>query len=392
MKKYDEHFLLDVNTVKDFVFDMDLFQTKENLESLEIGDGNINYVFKVYDTVSNKSLIVKQADKLLRSSQRPFNMHRNKIEYDILNLNQTLVEKLVPKMYFYHEKMYAMVMEDVSRCKNLRKQLMDGKCFNHLADSISSYIAKTTIVMSDLVLASDIKKENVKKFTNIDCCDISEDLVFTEPYNNYKNRNIIKKENLEFVKENIYDNKKLRVEVGILRNKYMNNSQSLIHGDLHSGSIFIIDNELKVIDPEFAFYGPIGYDIGNVIGNLYFSLFYTMYNHPERKEFITWIQKEIVDIYDLCKNKLRSEMDEHIDNSVYNDDFQNIYLDEIMSDTLGYAGCEMIRRVVGDSKVEEISSIDNVLMEQDIILQAIKLILNRNEINKKEFLQVGGNF
>ncbi len=27
---------------------------------------------------------------------------------------------------------------------------------------------------------------------------------------------------------------------------------------------------MKVIDPEFSFYGPMGYDIGNVIGNLFF--------------------------------------------------------------------------------------------------------------------------
>lgn len=49
----------------------------------------------------------------------------------------------------------------------------------------------------------------------------------------------------------------------------MNNAQALIHGDLHSGSIFINEKGIKVIDPEFAFYGPMGYDIGNVIGNLF---------------------------------------------------------------------------------------------------------------------------
>ena len=32
-----------------------------------------------------------------------------------------------------------------------------------------------------------------------------------------------------------------------------------------------IQEGTKVIDPEFAFYGPMGYDIGNVIGNLFFA-------------------------------------------------------------------------------------------------------------------------
>ena len=63
----------------------------------------------------------------------------------------------------------------------------------------------------------------------------------------------------------------LHAEVAALRNGFMNNAQALIHGDLHSGSIFANEQGIKVIDPEFAFYGPMGYDIGNVIGNLFFA-------------------------------------------------------------------------------------------------------------------------
>ena len=56
-----------------------------------------------------------------------------------------------------------------------------------------------------------------------------------------------------------------------LKNNFMNNAQALIHGDLHSGSIFINERGMKVIDPEFLSMA-MGYDIGNVIGNLFFSL------------------------------------------------------------------------------------------------------------------------
>ena len=63
------------------------------------------------------------------------------------------------------------------------------------------------------------------------------------------------------MQKHLYRNEKLKAEVGMLRNAFMNNAQALIHGDLHSGSIFINKNGIKVIDPEFAFYGPRGYDI-----------------------------------------------------------------------------------------------------------------------------------
>ena len=34
----------------------------------------------------------------------------------------------------------------------------------------------------------------------------------------------------------------------------MTNAQALLHGDLHTGSVFVRDDSTKVIDPEFAFY------------------------------------------------------------------------------------------------------------------------------------------
>ena len=35
----------------------------------------------------------------------------------------------------------------------------------------------------------------------------------------------------------------------------MTNAQALIHGDLHTGSVFVKGDSTKVIDPEFAFMG-----------------------------------------------------------------------------------------------------------------------------------------
>lgn len=48
----------------------------------------------------------------------------------------------------------------------------------------------------------------------------------------------------------------------------MTKSQALLHGDLHTGSIMVTDSQTRVFDPEFAFYGPMGFDIGAIIGNL----------------------------------------------------------------------------------------------------------------------------
>ena len=100
-------------------------------------------------------------------------------------------------------------------------------------------------------------------------------------------------------KVGISDDDVLKEEVGLLRNNFMNNAQALLHGDLHSGSIFINENGIKIIDPEFAFYGPMGYDIGNVIGNLFFAWAYAEVQGTKNTKFIEWISSTIEKVLDL---------------------------------------------------------------------------------------------
>ena len=55
-----------------------------------------------------------------------------------------------------------------------------------------------------------------------------------------------------------------------------------------------------------------------------------------------------------------------------------------MADAFGYAGTEIIRRVVGDSKVKEVTSVTNVdqrvPMERALIQIGIKLIKERRTL------------
>ena len=63
MDKYSKHFLLNVDTAKEYAVEkVGYFKEDEKLEAIEIGDGNINYVFKVWNPETGKSLIIKQAD------------------------------------------------------------------------------------------------------------------------------------------------------------------------------------------------------------------------------------------------------------------------------------------------------------------------------------------
>ena len=53
----------------------------------------------------------------------------------------------------------------------------------------------------------------------------------------------------------------------------MEASEAFLHGDLHTGSLMCTTESTLVIDPEFAFAGPMGFDVGSFLANLMFSFF-----------------------------------------------------------------------------------------------------------------------
>ena len=383
MGDYSSHFLMKTQDAKAYAVEvLGYFNPAEPLEAVEIGDGNINYVFKIWNPQTGRSVVIKQADKLLRSSGRPLDVYRNKIEAEILKIQGQLAPGYLPEVYHYDETMCALSMEDISAYKNLRKELALGHTFDHLAENLSNFLAQTLLPTTDLVLDRAEKKDRVKLFVNKELCDISEDLVFTEPYDDYKGRNIILPENMDFVKRFLYEDEQLKGQVAMLRDRFMNLAQALIHGDLHSGSIFVNQQGMKVIDPEFAFYGPMGYDVGNVIGNLFFAWANRYYTAPQDKDFLRWISQTIGDTLDLFLEKFSEAYDQQVSFSLYKTPlFKANYMDELLADSLGYAGTEMIRRVVGDSKVSEVTSVEpleqRLPLERSLIQMGISLIKNR---------------
>ncbi|EGU32625.1 S-methyl-5-thioribose kinase [Vibrio scophthalmi] len=384
---YSTHFKLNFEDIPHYVEEkLHFFGKTEGLEIKELSDGNINYVYKIIDQESNRSLILKQADVVLRSSGRPLDVKRSEIEATMLQIQHKLAPEMIPEVYFYDQVMSVTFMEDVSEFKNFRYEMMDRQVFPSFHKQIISYFSKTALGTTDLILNRAEKKANVAKFTNVELCDISEDLVFTEPFNNYKGRNIITQGNEEYVNEHIYSNNQLVSEAMKLRYNFMNNAQALIHGDLHSGSIFINHNGIKVLDPEFAFYGPIGYDIGNVIAHLVMPAMVCQVTDEEsetKDNFINWVASTVPAIlYGFEREFKKAYLATVQEDVAKNEMFVEWYTRQIVADAKGYAGLEIIRRVIGDTKVKELETIQDsqqrIAVERKLIELASSLIINRD--------------
>ena len=387
MTKFETHFKMTDADAIDYVrTQLAYFDDDAQLTSSMIADGNINYVFRVVDEKSGMSLVLKHADVFLRSSGRPLDVSRSRIEAQILDIQSVLAPDFVPRVLKYDETMCVLVMEDISAFKNLRYELLQRITFPHLAENITTFMVDTMVPTTDLVMNSGEKKRLAAQFVNVDLCDISEDLVFTEPYIDYKGRNIISVGNEQFVQEHLYHDEALLLEVGKLKNNFKNNAQALIHGDLHSGSIFCNQQGTKVIDPEFAFFGPIGYDLGNVLAHLVFAWANaeaTEDDQAVRQNFGAWSSQTITDIINLFTDKFMASLEENVvEPTARSSAFREWYTASVLGDAAASMGMEIIRRVVGDTKVLDLTSIaegeTRLAVERSLIQIGKDLILQKN--------------
>jgi 5-methylthioribose kinase len=396
MSRFDTYFLMKPADVAEYAKEkLDVFPPNADLDCVEIGDGNINYIFKVWDKNDSQSVIIKQAGPTARISDAfVLSTDRTRIEAEILILENKLAPGLVPLVYKYDAVMNCCSMEDLSDHEIMRFALMKHQKFPRFADDITTFMVNTLLLTTDVVLEHKHKKELARSYVNPELCEITEDLVYTEPFNDYNKRNNVFPPNLEWVSQNLYGDQDLLLEVAKLKFEFLTHAQSLIHGDLHTGSIFIKPDSTKVIDPEFAFYGPIGYDTGNVIANLIFAWANgdaTISDKNEYTDYVGWVENLIVEVIDLFIEKWNVAWKENVTEILAKvPGFQEWYLDTVLADTAAVTGLELCRRIVGLAQVKDITTIPD--QEKRLRAERICLTAAKRFIKERNSFRNGADF
>jgi 5-methylthioribose kinase len=357
----------------------------------EVGDGNLNLVFIV--TGPDGAVVVKQALPYLRCVGEgwPLTLDRAWFEYEALVEEARHARARVPAVYHFDRKMALLVMEYLSPHVILRKGLIAGKMFPLMAGHMGEFMAETLFKTSDFFVPAAQKKERMALFCqNTQLCKITEDLVFTDPYREAPhNRHTTPQ--LDSLARAFREDGKLKNRAQELKYAFLTQAEAMIHGDLHTGSIMVTESDTRVIDPEFAFYGPMGFDIGALIGNLLLA-WCSQPGHAvkpgERDEYQRWILAQANTLWTVFSGRFSALWSQRMKHDGIGDAFVPVLyknqpeasqaaldsvLRRIWRDTLGFAGVKMIRRIFGLAHVEDFESIRNPDVRAKCEARALRL-------------------
>jgi 5-methylthioribose kinase len=328
----------------------------------EVGDGNLNLVFIV--TGAAGSAVVKQALPYVRlvGDSWPLPLKRSFFEYHALTRQEARDPGSVPAVWHFDEGQAIIVMEYLSPHVILRRALIEGRRTEGLAERLGLFCARTLFRGSDLSMTAAAKKGDVALFAgNVELCDITENLVFTDPYHDARlNRHT---PGLETMIARLRGDASLKVAAQHLKFAFSARSETMLHGDLHTGSVMVTDTQTRVIDPEFATYGPIGFDVGMLLSN-FLMAYLSQRGHErargERDGMRTWLLSVVEQIWTTFAAEFarlwRTERTGMLyPPALYEDQGQGLaaeqaladVLGQVWRDALGFCGVEMHRRILG---------------------------------------------
>ena len=213
-----------------------------------------------------------------------------------------------------------------------------------------------------------------------------------------------------------------------LKLRFSGTREALLHGDLHTGSVMGVGVEVEVgssnnendnngvgasisscpppsntnrpravvIDPEFAFYGPIGFDLGEFTANLLMAFLATdgrkgKGDEKEKKEQESeaqraWLATSVVAFWDRFELRFRALWRRAAKPEGKNKEGkeearlekeQDVFLASVRDDAVRFAGCCILRRVVGIAHVEDFESIPEEEADLRALCEARALRLGR---------------
>ncbi len=389
-----EYELLTAETVPAYVASRPHLAEKVDAATLvakEVGDGNLNLVFICRDS-DGRGLCLKQSLPYVRlvGDAWPLTPERVVAETRGFDAASAASPGDIPDFYGLDEERYIIAMENLDNLVIWRLALNDGLMHEGVGAQMGRFVARLAFATSLFSIDHLELKERMAAAINPELCKITEDLVFTEPYGDYERNSYVSA--VGEVVQKLRADTELVGQVGMLKTKFMTCSEALIHGDLHSGSVMVTvgaDQPYgKVIDPEFCFYGPVGFDMGALFGN-YLAAQARSVAIDRSPGFRKWVAQLPSETWHAFESEMWNLWPQRSE-TFLTDDFLRSWLSGVLQDAAGFGGCKANRRIIGLAKVSDIETLegdDHVAAATAVLSVGSRWIKERSSVTTVEQIE-----
>lgn len=344
-----------------------LIDSRSIVSIREVGDGNLNFVFVVGDSLG-RSIVLKQALPYMRlvGPDWPMSPQRALQEGSALQVQARWAASNVPMLYLIDEDMFVLAMEDLSDHTVWRTNLNSGGQIQGVASQLGAFIATMAFRTSPFTMSGSNFRQSSARAVNSELCAISEDLIFTEPYIGSSRNSVLpaNAEDLEALIEDTY----MCEQMAIAKWLFLTTSEALIHGDLHTGSVMvrsrsgsIQDPSVKVFDPEFSFFGPIAFDLGMLWANFTIAAARAVAMCDDVRG--KWCLQMCLESWESFTSTFRTLCTSHSGHNLFEQQALEARIRCWEQDAILFASAEMCRRVVGLAKVTDLEELEPSLRE-----------------------------
>jgi len=262
----------DITELETYLKNQGWLKSEESIASIEKpGEGNMNFTLRV--NTGDRSFIIKQSRGYVEKYpqvEAPEKRALKEAEFYELTSKNTNLKAMMPNLIAFDEANNVLQLEDLGSGTDYTYIYKEGK----------------TIPESELLQLMDFAarlhttitaKSVINPVANRDMRALNHEHIFVYPYieNNGIDLDAILP-GLAAVGASFKNDKALQEKLKPLGELYLADGDHLLHGDYFPGSWLKTKYGIKIIDPEFCFFGPAEFEIGITIAHL------KMANHPEK--------------------------------------------------------------------------------------------------------------
>jgi 5-methylthioribose kinase len=324
----------------------------------EVGDGNLNLVF-IAEDAAGASVVLKQSLPYVRTDHS-WAVPQDRIFAEARGYEAAAATSpgATPQYFGLDAERRVIAIEDLSTWTVWRSALNDGVITPGAGADLGRYVARLAFGTSAFGASAAEVRAGAAGALNIELCRITEDLVFTEPFRDHEHNGWD-----EAVTPAVLALREDAVlaEVAELKWRFLTAAEGRIHGDLHTGSVFVAPEgtdgpQAKAFDLEFGVYGPIAFDLGALFGNVLLAQSRaTALDRPA--EFRDWVAGLVGETWSAFETEFRRLWPQRVD-PAFTDGFLERWLAETWRRAVGFGGVKAVRRVVGWAKVSDIQTLD----------------------------------